>query len=142
MNLFYVIKVVNKRNDIGFVSEAKDGYTISVDGVSSNVIQFANYAAAQAWLRDNHIEKSGTRAYIIDNQDVIEYMKKKGGATLMGKMWCIENSKGEKAFWSEKEQGYFFAKSVNGYCCWNTQVDAKKAIEVYEMPDAVAKPTE
>lgn len=142
MGQFYVIKCVNSEGEVGWLVDHKEGIQLVVGGFHSDITQFKTYQKAQIFLLHNKIERNGTRAYIVSNEQL---MKEMGTGNIPGvmigtsEMCYIENERGEKLFFDPKQQAYHFEADDVGYCCWKTKEDAEKFIEAYELKSCSAK---
>ncbi len=122
MGNFFVIQVINKKNQRGYVIDSPEGVNISIGGVTRDVAQFPTHDAAKQFIRDNRIEKSGARAYVRTNEELIA-LKEPGLGTLENfpekdNLVYLESSDGLKCMFNTKGDFYFFRKVDAGFCVW------------------------
>ncbi len=133
MDAFYVIKLINNNTGVrGYVIDTPKGIMISTGGIVSDVTQFKTYQDAQLFIRGRKLERSGIKAYIRDNGDLMKDMGETGGASPMqSDMFYLENMAGEKCFYDAKLEGYYFDKQDVGYCVWQTEEQLLEFVDSY-----------
>ena len=137
MDKFYVIKIINRGGQRGYLVDSPKGIMIA-DGITGEITQFKTSEEAQKFIRDRKIERGGIKAYIRDNDDLMKE-EAKSLTTLSVDAFYIENEDGEKVFFDGKHQGYYFDKSDVGYCLWKTEEDAKTVIVHFKFTDSSVK---
>lgn len=129
-NTFYCIKLINSSGERGWLWDSPDGIKIIKGGLHSDITQFETEKDALNFIRERKLERSGIKAYVRTNQEIIEESQKveTKGISMMDKpMFHLENQKGEKCFYDSKREVYFF-KQIGEFGCpvWD---DEKKLIE-------------
>ncbi len=129
---FYYLKVINSRNgDRGYICE-KDGKVLIADIFKYDIVQkFKTYQDAQKYMREKKIERGGITAHIRDLDD----LKKEGLiSTSKDDFFTVVSDKGEKIFFDNFKQEYYFDDKPVGYCIWKSEKDVEKFIASYEFP--------
>jgi hypothetical protein len=134
MEKFYVIQVLNAKEETGWVVERPDGIFITPQ-MMSDVKQFKSYKKAEVFIR--RMKGGGdrkTQFFIRSNEYLME--NKIGMVTMDKTVWYIENEDGEKLFYDAKEDGYYFDDQEVGYVCWQTEEQANHNIKIFEEDGA------
>ncbi len=78
MEQFYVIKLINRDNERGYLIDTPKGIIISKGGITADITQFPTFQDAQQFIRDRKVERRGVKAYIRDNYDLMKDEAGKG----------------------------------------------------------------
>ncbi len=135
--LFYVIKLIKKDGQRGYVIDSKEGIMICTDKVSMDITQFDDIKSARTFIKDKKLERNGTRAHIRTNEDLMKDELLHGVAPVKTDLYYFENEKKEKMFFDKKQEGYYFDKKDVGYCVWPNKGDAEKFHAAYKFPDTI-----
>ncbi len=123
MDTFYVIKLIARGGNRGYIGVFPDGIKICIGGYDSNVKQFSTFEEARAFIKVNRLEKKGVKAYIRSNQDLID--EKESGIRPIrpeeGEMYYVENEHGAKIHFDPAKNEYFFGMQGVGFCCYREQ---------------------
>lgn len=136
MDKFYVIKLISKSGERGYLIDSPKGILVAKELVS-DITQFNTYQEAQKFLRDRKIERGGVKAYIRDNDDMIKDSDIKGGSVLEKVVYYLENEAGQKCFYDSKFGGYFFESRDVGFCCWETEKQMQDFIDQMKFDEKV-----
>lgn len=136
MDKFYVIKLIQPDRKRGYVIDSPKGILISTSGLHPDVTQFPTYSDAYHFIRENKLERKGVKAYIRDNNDLIEE-EKSSITPATSNMFYLENDKGEKAFYDAKHEGYYFQNRDAGYCFWDDEEQLKLFLQDMQFPNNV-----
>ena len=127
MDIFWVIKVINKDGTRGYIMDTPKGLMIITNGIAADVTQFKTYQDAQQFIRDRKIERRGVKAYIRDSNDLIKD-EVVGISSQNTSIYHLENHKEEKCFYDSAKEVYFFKTMGDvGYPVWNDE----KAIRLF-----------
>lgn len=132
MDVFYVIKVINKDSSRGYIMETPKGIELTYEGELLGIRQFLTYQDAQQFIRDNKIERHGAKAYIRDNNDLMKD-NIKGVSSPKQDIWAIIDSDGKYLFFDTKKEEYYFDKREVGQCCWYSEKQCLDFIKAYEL---------
>lgn len=131
---FFVIKVVNKDREKGYVIDRPDGISIITNGFT-DITQFKTWKEAYRFIRDKKLEKNGIKAYIISNQDLMEEEKNNSQIKVVNKiMYYLEDFTGRKLFYSTHDEDYYFDNRENGYCVFETEEQINRFIKQMIFP--------
>jgi hypothetical protein len=137
-DVFYVIKVINNNTGVrGYVIDKPKGIMLVTGGVVSDLTQFKEPGDAQMFIRQRKIERSGIRAYVRSNQDLMKEAKENnmpGISALQQTSFFLENDKGEKLCFDAGKDAYHFDKVDVGYCLWKTEDALKLFIAEMKLP--------
>ena len=131
---FYCIKLINKHTGSrGYVIDSPKGIAVSEKFIS-DCIRFPTYQEAQAFMRENKLERKGITAYIRDNQDVMKEGESAGLKMVKAdqELYAIENEIGQKLFFDTKEDAYYFSDEEVGFCCWYDIPSTNKFVDAYQ----------
>ncbi len=135
MNKFYVIKMINKRGERGYLVDTPDGIKVSLEAFTSDVAQFGTFEEAKQFIRKRKLENNGCRAWVVSNEDVMN--EKPTGIvdedTLRkreGEVYFLETSDGMKYCYDTRKEQYYFRKCDVGFCIFYEKdlPDLKKEI--------------
>lgn len=135
---FYVIKLVNCANETGWVVsyESKAGFAIAL-GLTSTIKQFDSFGSAEVFIRKNKLKANRTKAYILSNDDLVNYYKNDPSMEKFSEappMFYIQNKDGQKMYNTGPGQ-YKFKHGDTGYCVWEEKDEAeiREALKNYKI---------
>lgn len=130
MSKFYVIQVLNRKDETGWVVERPDGIFITGQFVS-DVKQFKTYKLAEVFIRRMKSGgERGTQFFIRSNEYLME--NKIGMKAVDHDVWYIEDEFGRKLFYDPKTEDYFFDDAKVGFVCWQTEEQVNYNIKVMQ----------
>lgn len=123
---FFVIKLVNRLNGkSGFFISSKDKkITMSVGGVSKDVMQFAEYATALKYITKNKLKTTLTRAIVKSSDDLL----KTGELKLQPNVLYSAEKDGKRLF--GRGEGYYWDDLKPGYAVWQNRADLELLIKL------------
>ncbi len=132
MSGFYVIKIINKRGERGYLIDSPDGYKIALEAVTGDVANFGTFEEAATFIRKNRLENNGCKAYVLSNEDLLN--EKPTGivnAEQLGKkkeeLYFLETDKGMRLCYYARTQDYYFKKCDVGFVIYQeSQLPALK----------------
>lgn len=136
MGKFYVIKIVPKEGESGFIIDSPEGIKVSIGSLAGEVIQFSSVYEAKKFIFDNQLERKGAKAYVRSNEELIDE-KVSGAKVLKGSVFYLQNEDGENLYYDTKKAGYYFDKKDVGQCCWNSKRDLELFIEQVDFDISV-----
>ena len=136
MDKFYVIKLISKSGERGYLIDSEKGILVA-NQLVCDITQFKTYQDAQTFLRERKIERGGVKAYIRDNEDMMKDNDIKGGTVLEKDVYYLENELGHKCFYDSKHKGYYFDSPDVGYCCWETEKQMQDFIDAMKFEEKV-----
>lgn len=72
MEIFYYIKIIDKQDKKGYVSDPLGtGIVIEPKLSISHILKFQTYTSARAFVRTNKLDRGGDKAYIRDTGDIL-----------------------------------------------------------------------
>lgn len=124
-DIFYVIEVTNKLDEVGFIIARPEGIFVSTGGYAVDTTQFSTYEKAEKFKRKikGHFKKIIIRRndYIMEN-----WLQK---AEQDRDLFVIENAEGHRMFFDTRKDGYYFENREAGCCCWFSEDEAKQFLE-------------
>ena len=135
MDSFFVIQVILKNGQRGFLFDSPDGIKISVGAITGDATQFTTYEEATDFIRKRKIEKSGARAYAKSIEAIIQ--EKTEGLKIVApdmELFFVENELGEKLFYDSKTGRYFFKNGEVGFPCWNKRKELEASLNQFDFP--------
>ncbi len=127
---FYIIYLIDKRGQRGYLMDSPNGIAILPAGQLAHMTQFKTYADASNFIRERKVERGGIKAYIWDNTDLIRQGADTGIKPMEKgqELFYVENEHNEKCFFDSK-LGYYFDKRNTGYCIWYSEEDAREFVK-------------
>lgn len=126
---FFVIRLINKDGTRGWLVDRPEGISISTGGVISDITQFDTEELANKFIRERKLERSGVKAYVRTNGELIEDVRESGEAGMLPSdtpIYHIENEREEKLFYDSKREVYFFKQMGEfGFPIWNTEEEIR-----------------
>lgn len=126
----YVLKVVSKNGETGYITNSKT-FDIIIGGVDSRVLLFNSFDKAERTLKklNKKAKKSEMTVSIVNVSELVKDKDLKGIVSMDKNvdMYYIENEKQHKVFYDEKN-GYFFGNGDVGYCVWKDDDNLKTFI--------------
>ena len=109
----YCIKLIYKDGTRGWLIDRPTGIEICVGGVMSDITLFETEQDANKFIRERKLERSGVKAYVRTNQELLDEVSKDGSAGMSSvpldkPIYHLENQKGEKCFYDSTKEVYFF----------------------------------
>ena len=135
MKLFYVIQLINKVGERGFVYDSADGIKLIVGGITADVTQFATFELATAFIRHHKLERICKYAYVKDSESLMAE-KPVGLVPLASgeRMYYIEGEDGRKCFIDSRSRTIYFTNRDVGFCCFKSVEQAEEFLSNYEVP--------
>jgi len=143
MNKKYVIELTTKEGKKGyFVKEDENGYMISEGGINPDVKQFDSPQHANKFLlfKRKKFKRNGIKVRIISLQELAQ--EGVAGLTSTSEMdlWYFENELGQKLFYNQEEEGYYFSSEETGYCVFDDKYKMQEMLDTMDFPcEAVIK---
>lgn len=130
MDKFYVIEVINKNGESGFIISKPEGIFVSTNGYAIDTTQFNSYEKAEIFKRKL---KGKFKKIIIRRNDYIA--EKHANPIGEREIFVILNNLGERLFYDARQEGYYFENRETGCCCWFSEQEAKTFIDSVRWVD-------
>lgn len=143
MDKKYVIELITKEGKKGyFVKENEEGYMISEGGIAPDVKQFDSPQHANKFLlfKRKKFKRNGIQIRIRSLQDLAQ--EGVAGLTSTSEMdlWYFENELGQKLFYNQEEEGYYFSSKETGYCVFDDKDKMQEMLDTMDFPcEAIIK---
>ncbi len=138
MDNFYVIKIINKRRERGYLIDSPEGFKIALDAITGDVTHFDTFDEAKKFIRENKLENNGNRAYVMSSEDIMA--EKPTGivsAEQMGtkeeQLYFLETTTGMRLCYHAQTEDYYFKKCEVGFVIYKESQLPKLKKQVAEM---------
>lgn len=130
MGQLYVIELINRKGEGGYIIQRPDGISLATGGLTADVSQFKTYEKAEKFVRKmkSLLRKKKMKVFIRSMEYLMEN-NVKGIHSPDKDVYYLENEQGHKLCYDPKQEGYYFDDVEAGYPCWETEEQMKEFVK-------------
>lgn len=128
----FIIQVINKNRQRGFVIDRPSGIQIVIDALHRDVTQFYSLDDAKAFIKQHKLDNNGNRAYVRTFEECLQMISsgqvtaEQLGLKSDADLFYIERQDGAKLCYDAKNEQYFFKNVARGFCVYKDDNNLKE----------------